>query len=84
MMVTMEMEIFKEWWPLIIAAIGGIVWLVRLEGKMNTHQSNCSERHSLDSEEARETKKSFDKLFDLVREVREDVKYLKGRQDGMQ
>lgn len=30
---------------LTVPAVLGLVWLVRLEGRLNTHEATCTERH---------------------------------------
>lgn len=36
-------------------ALGGLVWLVRLEGRVNTHEAECVQRRKRDDERHAET-----------------------------
>ncbi|OPZ24513.1 MAG: hypothetical protein BWZ03_00146 [bacterium ADurb.BinA186] len=72
-------EIIKEHWAILIAFVSGLVWLVRLEGRVNhgeTNQASLKERvdilqtkhDSLDS-----------KLVAQLSDVRESLARIEGR-----
>ena len=51
----------------VLPAIGGGIWLVRLEGRLNAHEAGCSERQK--SHEARHIAQD-----EMIREMRTDIK----------
>jgi hypothetical protein len=92
------MQNFTSWLPLIfsitLAAVGFIVWLIRLEGrimKTNTvidmHRHSCvkkhEEEHARDTENLQAVRHSIDKLFDLVRTVQTGVDEIRGWKNGL-
>lgn len=45
-------QIFKDYWPVFAAAMGGVVWLIRLEGKQkqtDKNVDNLTEMHKSES-----------------------------------
>lgn len=45
-----------------LAVIGGVVWLVRLEGRVNTHEAECAQRQQRMDERHVETNKKLDAI----------------------
>jgi hypothetical protein len=88
------MNILTNYWPIIVAIIGFIIWIIRLESKMNTnntlfenHQKVCIDRHKLENDLAtknnEDMKKAIDSLFDITREFGNCLHELKGYLDGL-
>ena len=40
------MDIAAEAAALLALVVGSVVWLIRLEGRVNTHEAICAERYS--------------------------------------
>ena len=34
-----------DYWPLILTMIGGLVWIIRLEGRLNAHEEVDKQRY---------------------------------------
>ena len=50
-------------------AVGSIVWLIRLEGRVNTHEAICSERYQqlqARHQEALDERRSMDAKLDSI------------------
>lgn len=47
---------------LALSGVGGIVWLVRLEGRQNTHERECAQRQIRLDERHAETNKKLDAI----------------------
>lgn len=45
-----------------LPALGGVVWLVRLEGRVNTHEAECAQRQARMDERHAETNKKLDAI----------------------
>lgn len=52
--------------------VGAVVWLVRLEGRVNSHEQKCDERQKRMDER-------HEQMTDMLQEIRADVKALTGR-----
>lgn len=67
------MDILKEWMAAAVAAVGFIVWLVRMEGRMNQNTREIlriEKQMDQDRETAREARSETN---DMLREVRSDI-----------
>lgn len=88
------METIKEYWPMVVAVVGLIVWAVRLEAKVNTLTFNRKSDLQAAKEARENTSAKLEKLetqignrFDHVdqkietafTEVRTDIKALIGQ-----
>lgn len=89
------MNTIIEWWPIIIATVAAIAWLIRLEAKivmgnkiLELHKQNCVERHTTermnDVENLKKIDDSISKLFDLIRTVQSGIDEIRGWKNGIQ
>ena len=63
------MEALVEFWPIIFTALGTIVWLVRMEGKVNHLES-----------EMKSFKEDIDNVIELkplIIQIQNDIKWIK-------
>ena len=70
------MEALKEYWAILMGAIGFVAWLVRLEAmtKMNVKELlRLEEQMDRDRSDARDSRKETN---DILKEVRSDIKQL--------
>ena len=65
-----------EFWPLILGAVAGVVWLVRLEGKTTANTTalvRLERQRETDLESANQQRSE---LLSIVAEMRADIKTL--------
>lgn len=66
-----DINTLPNWWPIILSAIGGIVWLIRLEGLVSHHEK---EIENLDTRLT-----DFDsKILSKLSEIAERLSYIEG------
>lgn len=70
------MDVIREFWGLIMGAIGGVFWLARLEGRVNALDKQA-ERDRRDSRESR------NEMKDMIRDVQKDIKRILERLGGL-
>ncbi len=80
------MDFVKEWWGVAVGIITGIVWLVRLEGKVSItarellRMEKQLERDRADAKASRsETNEMLKEIREDNKEIRNDIKMLIGR-----
>ncbi len=56
------MSVYLSWIPAILTCIGGIIWAVRLEGRVNTHDSIFIEREKQADSRDRDLQKRLDRV----------------------
>ena len=62
--MTVQME-----WQIVVGVVSGIVWLIRLEGRVNQHE--------------REVTRQFDVSNRDRADLRDDIKYIRDRIDAI-
>ena len=70
------MEALKEYWAILMGAIGFVAWLVRLEAMTKTNVKELlrlEEQMDRDRSDARDSRKETN---DILKEVRSDIKQL--------
>lgn len=88
------MEWIEKWWPMIIAVIGFIVWLIRLEAKVNSnnnmyeqHRVVCKEDKTqeriIDDKNLSRIEGAIDKLYDLLRGTQSTLDQIMGWKDSI-
>lgn len=55
------MEI-REIVTVAVPVIAGIIWLIRLEGRVNTHEAECTQRETKHDERHVESTKKLDRI----------------------
>lgn len=88
------MEWIERWWPMIITIIGFIVWLIRLESKVNSNY-NMYEQHRvvckddktqeriIDDKNISRIEGAIDKLYDLLRSTQSTLDQIMGWKDSI-
>lgn len=69
----------REFWTMIASAIAVVIWLVRLEGRVNENTKEIARLEAQMDEDRRDAKDSRKETHDLLREVQRDIKLLLGR-----
>lgn len=69
----LEMEVIKDYWPIISAVIFAVVWLVRLEGKANQNGRDIT---NLEERIARQRTEDLERLEKTMTSIATDVKTL--------
>lgn len=70
------MEIIKEFWGLVAALIGGIVWLVRLEAGMKTNRENIERLNKDREKDMLRADKQRDAMDQNITDIRSDIKQI--------
>jgi len=77
-------NIIIKFWPVIIAVISVIVWLVRLESKVKKHDTDIQEVKSDNKEEIREINRKLDNMASELTKIcisfSELSGYIKGKE----
>jgi hypothetical protein len=79
------MDVIKEYWGLVLAAVGYVVWLARLEGMVN---SNIKEIERLESrlekqraEDMEYNRSHREEVKNTLKSIQDDIKVLLQRRD---
>ena len=70
------MEILREFWGLVAAFIGGIVWLVRLEAGMKTNRENIERLSRERVADMVRADKQRDLMDRNITDIRTDIKQI--------
>lgn len=70
------METLKEFWGLVAALIGGIVWLVRLEAGMKTNRENIERLNKDREKDMIRADKQRDLMDRNIADIRTDIKQI--------
>ena len=73
------MELIREYWGVVVAVIGSIAWLVRLESRGLSNEREIKRlwlQRKEDMEHAQRNREDQNRLLD---EIRQDIKKLLGR-----
>ena len=66
------MEIIKDWWAVIVALAGIVVWAVRVESGMKGNRGEIQRLWKQREEDIQNAKESREETNKLLREMRED------------
>ena len=69
-------DAIRDFWGVILAAIGFGVWLVRLEGKVGATVKEIERLEEQMDEDRKDAKDSRRETNDVLKEVRNDIKRL--------
>lgn len=73
------MDAILEWWPVILAGGGGLVWLSRLEWQGLKNQADIKQMQLQRKEDIENSQRSRDETNKVLDEIRTDIKMLLGR-----
>ena len=69
----------REFWGMILAAVGFGVWLVRLEGRVNANSREITRLEKQSDNDRAEARANRAEQNDMLREMQRDIKLLLGR-----
>jgi hypothetical protein len=70
------MDILRDWWVVAMAAVGGIMWLSRLEWRGLQNESEIRRLWLQRKEDLESAQKARDETNKLLDEIRSDIKLL--------
>jgi hypothetical protein len=70
------MELIKEWWALIVAAITTIFWFSRLEWRGLQNESEINRLWKQRKEDLDSAQRARDETNEILKEMRGDIKEL--------
>lgn len=70
------MDALREWWGLIMAGVGGLIWLSRLEWRGVQNESEISRLWAQRKEDLDNAQHSRDEQARMLLEMRNDIKTL--------
>ena len=69
----------REYWQIIVSAVIGIAWLIRLEGKVTKNADEVARLERLIECERADTRETLADLKNMMAEQNRDIKILLGR-----
>lgn len=73
------MEIIRTFWPLAVAFVATIVWLIRLEGRSVENTKEIKRLWNQRKEDMELSKQARDETNKMLGEIRDDIKALIAR-----
>ncbi len=73
------MELLRDFWAIIMAGIGGLVWLVRLEARTFSNETELQRQREQRAEDLKTKATARAETNALLAEIRADVKQLMGK-----
>jgi hypothetical protein len=73
------MEIIRTFWPLAVAFVATIVWLIRLEGRSVENTKEIKRLWNQRKEDLELSKQARDETNKMLGEIRDDIKSLIAR-----
>lgn len=73
------LEALREFWPIIMALVGGVFWLAALEGRVKKNAEGLHRLESRMDRERADTREALTDLKDMLAEQNRDIKILLGR-----
>jgi hypothetical protein len=70
------MEIIRTFWPLAVAFVATIVWLIRLEGRSVENTKEIKRLWNQRKEDLEASKQARDETNKMLAEIRDDIKAL--------
>lgn len=77
-------QIIKDYWPVFAAGIGGIIWLIRLEGKVKTVERTQQTEGTRLVASMEKMSATQDKMADTINEMRTTLAGVVGYEKGAQ
>lgn len=77
-------QIIKDYWPVFAAGIGGIIWLIRLEGKVKTVERTQQTEGMRLVASMEKMSATQDKMADTINEMRTTLAGVVGYEKGAQ
>ena len=79
------MDIIKEYWAILMAAVGYVVWLVRLESRSNANTKEIEKlEHRLEKQRAEDLENSRAHELEvnaILKSIQDDIKLLLQRRE---
>ena len=72
-------DIMRDWWGVVLSAIGGLAWLVRLESRGLANEKDIKRLWTQRKEDLSEAKAARDSTNAMLHEMRQDIKTLLSR-----
>jgi uncharacterized membrane-anchored protein YhcB (DUF1043 family) len=69
-------DLVRDWWAVIMAALGGLVWLSRLEWRSVQNQADIDRLWKQRKEDLDNAQHSRDETAKMLTEMRSDIKTL--------
>ena len=63
------MEKLNQYWPLILSAVLALIWLIRLESKVQEHSEDIEMIRSDKKEEIREINRKLDNMAEELKKI---------------
>lgn len=82
-MITTE-QLIKDYWPVFAAGIGGIIWLIRLEGKVKSVEKTQQTEGQRLATAIEKMSITQDKMADTIGEMRTTLAGVVGYEKGAQ
>lgn len=73
------MEIIRAFWPVAVAFVGFLVWLIRLESRSIENGKEIKRLWNQRREDLETTKQAREETNAMLAEIRDDIKDLIGR-----
>lgn len=73
------MELIRTFWPLAVAFVATIVWLIRLEGRSVENSKEIKRLWNQRKEDLEASKQARDETNKMLGEIRDDIKSLIAR-----
>ena len=73
------MELLRDFWAIIMAGLAGLVWLVRLEARTFSNETELTRQREQRAEDLCTTATARAETNALLAEIRADVKQLMGK-----
>ncbi len=70
------LDALKDWWGVVVAAVGAVAWLLRLESRGITNEREIRRLWAQRKEDLADAKESRDRTAEMLREIRGDIKTL--------
>lgn len=77
-------QLIKDYWPVFAAGIGGIIWLIRLEGKVKTVERTQQTEGTRLVASMEKMSATQDKMADTINEMRTTLAGVVGYEKGAQ
>ena len=70
------MDLIRDFWGAFMAAVGFVVWLVRLEGRGNRNAEEVGRLERRMEEDRKDSRDSRKEMMDAIRDMQKDIKRL--------
>ena len=73
------MELLRDFWAILMAGLGGLVWLVRLESRTFANEAELARQREQRHEDMKAAMESRSETNRMLTEIRADIKKLMER-----